>query len=79
LSSQDTYLGKTEKEEKEMMHVFLLLVYLGVGEEKQLVSGDMYFYDLDECTWFAQKLHKQGSKITAYCLPKLVDKNVKVY
>ena len=77
---QDFQLGKIEKEEKPMRHVFLLLMYLGVGDEKRLVSGDMYFRDLNECTWYARELHKQGpNTITVYCLPKLVDKNVKVY
>ena len=43
-----------------MIHVFLLFVFLGIGEDKRQVSADMYFRDLNECVWFAQKLHKQG-------------------
>tara|TARA_B100000963_G_scaffold105356_1_gene91318 strand:- start:7323 stop:7511 length:189 start_codon:yes stop_codon:yes gene_type:complete len=62
-----------------MKHVFLLFVLLGTGEEQRMVSKDMYFRDLNECVWFAQKLHKQGNKVTAYCLPKLVDESVRVY
>ena len=62
-----------------MKHVFLLFVLLGTGEEQRTVSKDMYFRDLNECVWFAQKLHKQGNKVTAYCLPKLVDECVRVY
>ncbi len=62
-----------------MKHVFLLFVFLGTGEDKRQVSSDMYFRDLNECVWYAQKLHKQGKKVTAYCLPKLVDESVRVY
>ena len=62
-----------------MKHVFLLFVLLGTGEEQRMVSKDMYFRDLNECVWFAQKRHKQGNKVTAYCLPKLVDESVRVY
>jgi len=62
-----------------MKHVFLLFVFLGTGEDKQMVSSDMYFADLNDCVWFAQALHKQGEKITSYCLPKLVNENIKVY
>ena len=51
-----------------MEHVFLLLVYLN----NEIVSRDMYFYDLNDCVWYAQKLHKQGQQITAYCLPKYI-------
>jgi len=62
-----------------MKHAFLLFVFLGVGEDKKLVSNDMYFADLNECVYFAQKLHKQGETITSYCLPKMVDENVRIY
>ena len=62
-----------------MIHVFLLFVYVGVGEDKRLTSNDMYFRDLNECVYFAQQLSRQGKTITAYCLPKLVDENTRVY
>ena len=62
-----------------MKHAFLLFVFLGVGEDKKLVSNDMYFSDLNECVYFSQKLHKQGENITSYCLPKRVDENVRIY
>ena len=56
-----------------MIHVFLLFVYTGIGENERLVSKDMYFRDLNDCVWYAQTLHKQGQKITAYCLPKRIN------
>ena len=63
-----------------MQHVFLLFVFLGIGEDKRQVSGDMYFRDLNECVWYAQTLHKQGNLLTAYCVPKFITEgNVKVY
>ena len=62
-----------------MIHVFLLFVFVGLGEDKRLVSNDMYFRSVDDCVYFAQRLHKQGQNITAYCLPKVIDENTKVY
>ena len=63
-----------------MIHAFLLFVFIGIGEDKKLVSNDLYFKDLNDCLWYAQKLHKQGSKITSYCLPKSIDSGtVRVY
>jgi hypothetical protein len=62
-----------------MIHAFLLFVYVGIGEDRRLVSNDMYFRDLNECTYFAQQLHRQGQKITAYCVPKLINESTKVY
>ena len=59
-----------------MIHAFLLLVFL----DGKLVSNDLYFYNVDDCTYFARALHKQAGQITAYCLPKQINpKNVKVY
>ena len=62
-----------------MKHAFLLFVFLGVGENKQIVSNDMYFAVVNDCVYFAQRLHKQGEKITAYCLPKMVDEDIRLY
>ena len=62
-----------------MVHAFLLYVYIGVGDTQTLVSNDLYFKDLNECVWYAQTLHKQGQKITAYCLPKFVNKDIRIY
>ena len=59
-----------------MIHAFLLFVFL----DGKLVSNDLYFYNVDDCTYFARALHKQAGQITAYCLPKQINpKNVKVY
>jgi len=52
----------------ELVHVFLLYVFLD-GKPK---SKDMHFWDVDDCVYFAQRLHRQGEKITSYCLPIMV-------
>ncbi len=63
-----------------MIHAFLLFVFLTGDEGKRLVSNDLYFYNVDDCTYFARALHKQGGDITSYCLPRLVDPDkIKVY
>jgi hypothetical protein len=59
-----------------VIHAFLLFVFL----DGKLVSNDLYFYSVDDCTYFAREMHKQGGQITAYCLPKFIDRDkVKVY
>lgn len=75
-----------------MIHVFLLLVYLGTGEDRRLISNDMYFYSVTDCNYFASELSKRygnyrhldyvnpEDRVTAYCLPKHITKgSVKVY
>ena len=62
-----------------MVHAFLLFVFVGLAEDKRLVSNDLYFRSLADCVWYAQTLHKQGSTITAYCLPKLVPEGTRIY
>jgi len=75
-----------------MTHVFLLLVYLGTGETRKLVSGDMYFYNINECLYFASRVsERRGNykyldymdpkdRATAYCIPTQVNiENVRVY
>ena len=42
-----------------MIHVFLLLVYLGSGDDRKLVSGDMYFRNINTCNYFASRLAKK--------------------
>jgi hypothetical protein len=73
-----------------MTHVFLLMVYLGT----QTVSQDMYFRDIDQCRYFAERLNNQPSvpnrtagedvpktrSYVAVCEPRRVNpKTTKVY
>jgi len=75
-----------------MIHVFVLLLWLGQGDSKKLVSGDMYFYDIVECNWYAAQVTKRYGnfryrdhvppelKATAYCEPRYIKKgSVQVY
>ena len=77
-----------------MMHVFLLVVYLGTGEDRRLISNDMYFYSINRCNFFAQELSKRygnynhidlidpRDRATAYCKPVYTNpsaKGIKVY
>ncbi len=38
-----------------MTHVFLLILYLG----QQTVSQNLYFYNIDTCKYFAERLNNQ--------------------
>jgi hypothetical protein len=70
-----------------MQHVFLLLVYLGTGDTRQITSNDMYFASIDDCNYFASQVSKRygnykyytyldpKDRVTAYCVPKYVDKS----
>lgn len=75
-----------------MVHVFLLMVYLGAGDAERLVSNDMYFYSVDDCNYFASQVVKRYGnynylsrmsgkhKATAFCVPKYIKKDsVEVY
>jgi len=52
-----------------MTHVFLLMVYLG----QKTISQDMYFYDIDKCRYFAERMNKQPpvpNRIAGEGIPK---------
>lgn len=69
----------------ELIHVFLLQLYLGTGDTRRLISNDMYFRSVVECNYFASEMTKRygnyGSidwmdprdRATAYCVPKYVE------
>lgn len=71
-----------------MVHVFLLVVYLGTGDDRRLVSDNMYFRDVNRCNWFASQVVKRygnyshsdwmhsKDRATAYCLPKYINEDV---
>ena len=62
-----------------MLTVFVLTVYLGLGEDKKLIHDKMLFRSLVDCQWYAARIvktygnyefYRAGTdKITAYCLP----------
>ena len=71
------------------MHAFLLMIYLG----QAVVSQDMYYKNINDCLYFAERLNKQPMipnrnaqeesdkflKHIAVCVPKLVGNNTKLY
>jgi len=69
------------------MHVFVLMVYMGYGDDRTLLSEDMYFHRVDLCNKVASEVVKRYSthgievedRVVAYCVPKYlnqVPKNV---
>ena len=46
------------------MHVFALMVYLGYGEGRTLISEGMYFMKIDVCNRVA------SDRVVAYCVIK---------
>mgnify|MGYP001291177271 CR=1 FL=1 len=68
-----------------MVHAFLLLVYLGTGDARQLISNDMYFRSIDDCNYFASRVAKRygnysyrdlmdsKDRVTSYCVPKYIN------
>jgi len=75
-----------------MIDAFLLMVYLGTGDFRKLESGNMHFYSITECNYFAEQISKRygnygfseyidaKDRVTAYCVPRQVNPElVKVY
>ena len=70
-----------------MVHVFVLLLYIGLADDRKLVSGDMLFRKLETCNYYAKEIvrrygHHSNTKDfgLAYCVPKLVDpEKVRIY
>jgi|TARA_X000001382_G_C3136945_1_gene168238 hypothetical protein len=68
-----------------MLTVFVLSVYLGLGENKKLIHDKMLFRSLVDCQWYAARVvktygnyefYRAGTdKITAYCLPVEIPEN----
>jgi hypothetical protein len=62
-----------------MIHVFALMLYIGAGEDKKLISDDMYFRKIESCNYYAEQLiksfgsHPNNDPRRAYCIPKTVD------
>ena len=68
-----------------MLTVFVLTVYMGLGEDKKLIHDKMLFRSLVDCQWYAARVvktygnyefYRAGTdKITAYCLPVEIPEN----
>lgn len=66
-----------------MTHLFLLMVLVN----GQVQSSDMYFYDINKCNYFANRIvtgkvertlryEPRGIALAAYCLPRRADPEV---
>jgi len=74
-----------------MVHAFMLVVVLGVGDDRQVQPNPMYFYSIDRCQYFAKAIPKQygnykhtylvypKDRITAYCKPVYMKDNEGIY
>jgi hypothetical protein len=70
-----------------LLHVFLLIVMVNNNIE----SNDMYFLDINRCSYFAEALVKSQAKtgfhppqadVFAYCVPRKInssDTSIKLY
>lgn len=63
-----------------MVHVFALVLYIGIANDRKLVSDDMLFRSIETCTYFAKAIvgrwgyHSNPKDFgVAYCVPRLVD------
>tara|TARA_R100001440_G_scaffold17875_3_gene29960 strand:- start:190 stop:372 length:183 start_codon:yes stop_codon:yes gene_type:complete len=59
----------------EAIVAFALYVFV----DGKRVPEIMRFRDINECVFFAKKLHAQGHEITAHCVPEAVSKDMRVY
>ena len=59
----------------ETLVAFALYVFVDTKRMPEV----MRFRDINDCVYFSKKLHGQGQKITAYCIPEVVTKDMKVY
>ncbi len=54
------------------MLVFLLMVIVD-GEEQG--TQNMYFASVNTCNYYADRIERKQIKVTAYCVPKMVNQN----
>ena len=68
--------------------MFVLMLYLGYGDERTLVIDDMYFYQVAVCNRVAKALVERFSthgittsdRAVAYCVPvKITDDSLHVH
>lgn len=61
-----------------MTHVFVLVVWMGIGTERKIISDDIEFANLAHCLAYAQLLVKRfgyetpKDRALAYCILKRV-------
>lgn len=61
-----------------MIQVFMLVLYIGIGNDRQLVEEKMYFDSITQCNATAQEVAKRWGhwrlqdQATSYCVPASV-------
>jgi len=63
-----------------VVHVFALVLYIGIADDRKLVSDDMLFRSIETCNYYAREIvrrygyHSNTKDFgVAYCVPRLVD------
>ena len=70
-----------------MIEVFAIMLILGTGTDRVVIENNLHFHNVDLCNYVANALTKRYTSYTvngqdhatAYCLPKSVKDNTKVY
>ena len=74
-----------------MIHAFMLVVVMGIGDSRQVQPNAMIFRDINVCQYYAKKIplqygnyrHKYlippEDRITAYCKPVYVKDGPNIY
>jgi len=61
-----------------MTHVFVLILWQGIGSDRQIISDDIQFTNLAHCLAYAQLLvtrygyETPRDRALAYCIPKRI-------
>ena len=61
-----------------MTHVFVLVVFMGIGEDRKVISDDIEFANLAHCLVYADLIVKRfgyetpRDRALAYCIPKRI-------
>lgn len=73
------------------VHVFMLVVVMGSGDSRRVQPNPLYFYDINECQYFAKAVPRQygnynyssyvdpRDRITAYCKPVYMQDSPYIY
>ena len=62
----------------EVTHVFVLVIWLGIGADRRVISDDIEFTNLQHCIAYAQMIvmrfgyQTPQDRALAYCIPKRV-------
>tara|TARA_R110002072_G_scaffold190104_2_gene347118 strand:+ start:473 stop:694 length:222 start_codon:yes stop_codon:yes gene_type:complete len=64
-----------------MIQVFMLVLIMGIGEDRKPIDETLYFRSIEVCNATAKELAKRWGhwsildQVSVYCLPTSIDKN----